>query len=121
MVDFRDRVNRVLKSCTNTFGESCLYYPPDRNGSYTLQGIFDNDYQAIDPDTEQVISANQPVLGVNLFDLSFEIKKNGKIKLRNILYKIYEVREDGQGGASLLMHKCDHGQKVFKKKNSRSA
>ena len=121
MVDFRDRVNRVLNSCTNTFGESCLYYPPDKNGSFKLQGIFDNAFEAIDPDTEQVIRANQPVLGVNLFDLSFEIKKNGKIKLRNILYKIYEVREDGQGGASLLMHKCDHGQKVFKKKNSRSA
>ena len=120
-MDFRDRVNRVLKSCTNTFGEDVLYYPPDKNGSFKLRGIFDNDYQAIDPDTEQVISGNQPVLGVNLFDLDFEIKKDGLIKLRNLTYKIYDVREDGQGGASLLMHKCDHGQKVFKKKNSRSA
>ena len=121
MVDFRDRVNRVLKACTKNFGEKVLYYPPDRSGSFEITGIFDNDYQAIDPDTEQVISGNQPILGVNLFDLSFEIKTGGKIKLRNILYKIYDVREDGQGGASLLMHKCDHGQKVFKKKNSRSA
>lgn len=120
-IDFRDRVGRVLKSCTNTFGEQVTYYPPDKNGSFLLRGIFDNDFQAIDPDTEQVISGNQPVLGVNLFDLDFEIKISGKIKLRNLMYKIYDVREDGQGGASLLMHKCDHGQKVFKKKNSRSS
>ena len=120
-MDFRDRVNRVLNSCTKTFGEDCLYYPPNKNGSFPIRGIFDNDFEAVDPDTEQVISSNNPVLGVNLFDLSFELKVNGKVKIRNLNYKIYEIREDGQGGASLLLHKCDHGQKVFKKKNSRSA
>lgn len=120
MVDFRDRVDKVLKSCTREFGEDCTYYPSDRNGSYKLRGIFDNDWQQVDPDTEQVISSNQPVLGVNLFDLNFEIKPGGKVKIRNLMYKIYDVREDGQGGASLLMHKCDHGQKVYKKKDSRT-
>lgn len=121
MVDFRDRVNRVLNSCTKTFGEDCSYYPPDRNGSFLIRGVFDNNYQAVDPDTEQVISANQPVLGVNLFDLDFEMKIKGKVKIRNLTYIINEIREDGQGGAKLILHKCDHGQKVFKKKDSRSS
>ena len=44
MVDFRDRVNSVLKACTKNFGEKVLYYPPDRSGSFEITGIFDNDY-----------------------------------------------------------------------------
>jgi len=119
-IDFRDRVNRVLNLSKKEFGEDCTLYP-EKGGTHKIRGIFDNEYEAIDPDTEQVISANQPVLGVNLFDFSFEIMVGDKIKIRNLLYKIYDKREDGQGGASLILHRCDHGQKVFKKKGDRSS
>lgn len=119
MKDFRDRVNNVLKKCTNAFGEVVTYYPRT-GGSYNLRGIFDNEYESIDPETEQVISSNQSILGVNLNDLRFELKINDMIKIRNLMYKVVEVREDGQGGASLLIHQCEHEKKVVKKKGSRS-
>ena len=115
--DFRDRVSRVLNHATKAFGEEVTYYP-QAGGSLFITGIFDNEYESVDPDTEQVISANQPVLGVNLNDVSFELKAEDSVKIRNLTYKIYDVREDGQGGASLLLHRCDSGQKVFKKKGA---
>ena len=120
MTDFRERVNKVLNHCKKNFGEDCILYPKD-GGSFPIVGIFDHDYEGVDPDTEQVISANQPVLGINLNDTDFEILIGDKVKIRNLLYKIYDKREDGQGGASLLLHRCDHGQKVFKKKDSTTA
>lgn len=118
MIDFRDRVSRILNHSKNNFGEKCTIYPKDSGGSFEIVGIFDNDYEAIDPDTEQVVSANQPILGVNLFDFEFEIKTGDELKIRNLFYRINDVREDGQGGASLILHRLDHGQKIFKKKNS---
>jgi hypothetical protein len=120
MVDFRDRVNKILKHCTNNFGE-CVEYYPRSGGIYKIRGIFDNDFQTIDPETEQVVSSNQSVLGVNLNDTSFELKTTDQVKVRNLMYKVIEVREDGQGGAQLLLHKCEHEKKVFKKKGARSS
>ena len=118
-MDFRNRVDRVLQKCTKVFGEKVIYYP-QKGGSYSLTGIFDNEYETVDPETEQLISSTQPMLGVNLNDLSFEMRIDDMIKIRNLLYKIIEIREDGQGGASLLLHKCKHEKKVYKKKDSRS-
>lgn len=120
MRDFRERVDRVLKHCTKTFGESVQYYPQS-GGSHKLQAIFDNEFESVDPETEQVISSNQPVLGVNLNDVNFELRTNDSVKVRNLRFKIIEVREDGQGGAQLFLHKVEHDKKVYKKKNSRTA
>lgn len=120
MVDFRDRVDKLLSKCTNTFGE-CVTYYPQRGGSYQIRGIFDNEYEAVDPETEQLISSQQPVLGVNLNDLKFEMKVKDQIHIRNMRFHVVEVKEDGQGGASLILHKCNHEEKIFKKKNSRSS
>lgn len=120
MVDFRDRVDRLLNKCTKTFGE-CVTYYPQKGGSFKINGIFDNEYESVDPDTEQVISSNQPVLGVNLNDLDFEMRISDMIQIRNLMFKVIEVREDGQGGATLLLHKTEHEKKIYKKKNSRSA
>jgi len=120
MKDFRDRVDRVLRHCTKTFGEQVTYYPQS-GGSYKLQAIFDNDFESVDPETEQVISSNQPVLGVNLNDLNFEMRINDMVQVRNLRFRVIEVREDGQGGAQLFLHKTEHDKKVYKKKNSRSS
>ena len=120
MVDFRDKVNKILNHCKKEFGEEATLYPVD-GGTYIIQGIFDNEYEAVDPETEQLISANQPIFGVNLFDLNIELKPKSRIKIRNLFYRINEVREDGQGGASLILHRECHGQKVFKKKGAKTA
>ena len=120
MVDFRDKVNKILKHCTKNFGEDVQYYPSS-GGTYCLRAIFDNDFQTVDPETEQVVSSNQSVIGVNLNDTNFELKTNDQVKVRNLMYKVIEVREDGQGGAQLLLHKCENEKKVFKKKGARSS
>jgi hypothetical protein len=116
MIDFRDRVNKLLKTATKVFGEEIILMPK-KGGQYKIKGIFDNEYQAIDPDTEEIISSNQPVLGVNLHELKIEPQNGDLIRIRNLIYKIIDVREDGQGGASLFLHREKHGEKVRKKKD----
>lgn len=104
MVDFRDRVNRVLKHSMGVFGEPVTVYPK-AGGSYKVEGIFDTDYQTIDPGTEQVISANQLALGLNLNDIPIDILVEDEVVIRKIRYKIIDKREDGQGGATFFLHK----------------
>lgn len=120
MTDFRDRVSRVLNHAKRNFGEGkdgCTLYPK-AGGSFKFNGIFDNEYQAVDPDTEQTITAAQPTLGVNLFDFNFEIQQGDQVQVRNLRYKIIDVRPDGQGGATLFLHRLNHEQKVIKKRSS---
>ena len=104
MIDFRTHVNRVLKHCTSTFGESVKVFPK-RGGVFNIVAIFDNDFQVIDPNTEQVISANQSALGINLNDVSFDLSVGDQVEVRKIRFKIIDKKEDGQGGATLLLHK----------------
>src|SRR3990167_3713782 len=119
MKDFRDRVDGILKKCTNVFGEDVSYFPSS-GGVVTVRGIFDNQYELVDPETEQVISSQQPVLGVNLNSLNFEMKTEDQIQIRNLRYKVTEVQEDGQGGATLFLHKIKHDKKIVKKKGASS-
>lgn len=101
-MDFRNLVDNVLKKCTATFGEEVTFFPK-AGGVYKIQGVFDNDFQMVDVQTDRLISANQPALGVNLNDFNFQIKKDDEVSIRNVRYRIQEKKEDGQGGAVLLL------------------
>ena len=116
MADFRNRVDKILKTATKVFGEDVTLLPK-KGGRYSIKGIFDNEFEIIDTDTEQTVISNQPRIGINLHNLEIHPKVGDQIKIRNLNFKIVEVREDGQGGASLHLHKVSHGQKVFKKKS----
>jgi hypothetical protein len=111
LVDFRTRVDRVLNHCTNIFGEEIIFYPK-KGGVYKVRGVFDNEYRTIDPDTEQVLSVNQPALGINLNDFPIEISIEDSVKVRGLLFKIVDKREDGQGGALLMLHKSRASDKI---------
>lgn len=102
-MDFRNLVDNVLTRAMQTFGEEVTFYPK-AGGVYKVKGVFDNDYQVVDAQTEQLISANQPALGVNLNDLDFSLKTGDEVSIRNALFRIHEKKEDGQGGAVLLLH-----------------
>ncbi len=66
--DFRKLVDRALKVQTRVFGEEVKFYPKT-GGVKIINAIFDNNFQAIDPDTEEIISSNQSMLGINLNDI----------------------------------------------------
>lgn len=111
MRDFRDKVNDVLNHGMETFGEVVTFYPR-AGGVYKVKAVFDNSYEAIDPDTEQLISANQPTLGVNLNKIEFEMREGDEVQVRDTRYSVHDKREDGQGGALLLLHKINASSKT---------
>lgn len=105
-MDFRDHVNGILDKCMNAFGErDGITYYPKAGGVYKVRGIFDNEGTVFDVDTEQYISTTQPRLGVNLNDFPVDPKQGDELTLRGIRFRVQDKREDGQGGATLFLHK----------------
>lgn len=104
MQDFRHLVNGVLDTCMGTFGEP-ITYRPKAGGVYQARGIFDNEGTVFDVDTEQYVSTTQPRLGINLNDFPVDPKQGDTVELRGISFKVQDKREDGQGGATLFLHK----------------
>lgn len=104
VTDFREHVCDILDHSKCAFGEDVVYTPRGQQ-PINIRGIFDREFQQVDPDTEIVIASNTPMLGVKLADIPFKPKKGDKVKIRNIEYKLTDAQEDGQGGASLILHK----------------
>lgn len=117
MIDFRHLVNRVLRHSTATFGEEITFLP--KSGRvFKKRGVFDNEYQLIDPNTEHLVSVNQPMLGINLndFDKGKEPLVGDEIKLRGVKFRIVDKQEDGQGGARLILQRVNLRERISETK-----
>lgn len=105
MANFKNNlVNRLLGHATRILGEKIIYEYVE-GGTVEIDAIFDNEWEQVDPDTERVVSSNQPILGVKLKDLDRMPKTNDivYIKRDNEKYVVHDSREDGQGGVSLFL------------------
>ena len=101
---FKDLYDCSLDLLTTCLGEQVVYFPC-RGGSVEIDAVFDRSYVSVDPETEQVISTNEPMLGVRLADLPFKPQKNDSVLICGEKFKVIDSQEDGQGGASLLLHR----------------
>lgn len=101
-MDFRNLFNNAMKIMTGTFGEPVVCYPKC-GGVYKLNGIFDNDFRLVDPGAEYSVSANQPILSLNLNDVKFDQNPGDRWVIRGVDYEMKQKREDGQGHASLIL------------------
>lgn len=98
-----DLLNTATSACA--FGESVKYIPLKTGSSFTISAIFDGPFEQVDPDTEVVVASNQFTIGVKLSDLQFAPVKGDKVEIREILYRVIDSQEDGQGGSEIMLHK----------------
>lgn len=111
-MDFRKHVDAILSASMNKFGETVKFYPPC-GGVYEIQAVFDNEAQAVDLQTEQLVSLTQPRIGVNLNDIKFSTPNETTIvEIRKQKFKIVEKKEDGQGGAVFLLHRVRANERI---------
>jgi hypothetical protein len=108
---FSKKVDRLLNASKRAFGEKVTFYPK-AGGAIEVTGIFSADFQIVDPETDQIISTNQPGLGVNLNDFETDPKQNDEVEIRGTKYRVTDKREDGQGGATLLLNKVKASDRV---------
>jgi hypothetical protein len=111
VIDFRVLANRILSASTRVFGERVEFYPK-QGGTHIVRAVFDLKYEAVDLNTEQVVSVNEPILGVNLNDIKWDLSTADRVKIRGVMFRIQDKREDGLGGARLYLHKASVNERI---------
>jgi len=92
----------------NTFGvgeTGTFKYIPKVGVGFDVRGIFDNEYKAVDPDTQAIVSSLVPNLGVKLSDLPQSPQNGDMVFVQDQKFRIIEVQKDVHGGARLFLHK----------------
>ena len=107
-MSFRDKTDKLLDTALSEsfFGEKDkVKYRPQSGGTFTIRGIFDESWQEIDVDTQVTLSSTQPNIGIKLNELAKKPLIGDLLTVRFIDFKVVDVNEDGQGGATLFLHK----------------
>jgi len=104
---FSKLVSDLLNCATSgvAFGEKVVYTFKRRRITKTIDAIFDDIFEKVDPDTEVVVTSNLITLGIKLSDLPHPPEKFDTIKLRDVVFKVVDVMDDGQGGSELQLHR----------------
>lgn len=100
---FKDLVDCVLETAIPICGE-LVCYRPSKGGAFTIPAVFDEDFQSVDPDTEEIVSTNRPAIGIKLRNLPFIPSDKDQVEIGERVFKVTDVREDGQGGATIFMN-----------------
>lgn len=103
-MSFLAKAEKLLDVAKRNLGEDILYRHAS-GGSVSIKALWNNQYELIDPDTEALVSSNQPHVGVILKDLLEPPKQDDTLEFLEKVYKIVDIQEDGQGAAQLFLFK----------------
>ncbi len=101
--NFEELACDILEASKCAFGIDATYLPKS-GGSFPITGIFDNQFEQVDPDTEQVVASNQVTFGIKLKDLPLPPRKNDKLKIKDKTFRVIDSQEDGVVGSLLFLH-----------------
>lgn len=105
-MSFKELVGGLLSVAIPTFGQE-IDYRPKRGGSFTIMAVFDRAFEQIDPDTEEVVASNIPMIGIKLADLPFKPDRLDEVRIEGERFEVTDSQEDGQGGATLALHRME--------------
>lgn len=104
---FKGLVDNALGAIIGTCGERIRVTAKDKRfPPFTINGVYDDNFKFIDPETENLVSSNEPMVGIRMSDSPKPLCAGDKIYVHSerLFYKIVDVLEDGQGGAVLKLH-----------------
>jgi len=107
-MSFRNLYDAALKVIVPTFGDESRYYPKNKKrGPYTFTAIFDEKYLAVDPNTEELISGNEPRIGVDLSKMKSVPEKGDECVVLDKRWRVKDTVEDGLGASTLLLTRIE--------------
>ena len=87
------------------FAEEIKFIPKaNPSGFYLINGIFDREFFAVDPETDMPVISAQPNVRVKETDLQAAVKKYDTVEIRSIVYEIIRYETDGVGTIVLFIH-----------------
>lgn len=87
------------------FAEEIKFIPKaNPSAFYLINGIFDKEFFAVDPETNAQVIATQPNVRVKEADLQAAVKPGDKVVIRSVTYEIVRPETDGVGTIVLFLH-----------------
>ncbi len=97
---------KAQRKAVDYFGRSIVFLPSGSVIEYEIdKAVFDETYQAVDPDTGAIIQSTDPMLHVKLDDLPSTPGSGDRVRIGDDTYRIVRYEPDGLGLASLYLHK----------------
>ena len=84
------------------FSESIILYGTD--GPVTVEGIFDEIYQEVDPDTGAAINSTNPKITVWKSDIPVGFDQESQVDVRGNSYKAMDIMDDGEGSVMVKLY-----------------
>lgn len=99
-------VDRAAAAAERVFGEVApALYTPTVGVPYSVPLVFDALTERVDPDTGVAVLSNQPEIGVRLSQMQALPVQGDRVVIRGITYQVVEPTFDGQGTATLRLHR----------------
>lgn len=86
-----------------TFGEDVIYTPTEGDAVNVI-GVFSKVYEIVDPDTENLVSSDQPTLGIKNSDFPKVVEKGELFTIRENTYRVKDSQADGEGWTQLFLY-----------------
>ena len=99
-------VDRAAAAAERVFGEeSPPLYTPTAGAPYPIPLVFEALTERVDPDTGAVVLSHQPEIGVRMSQMQSTPVRGDRVTIRGVLYQVIEPTFDGQGTATLRLHR----------------
>ena len=103
-----DLARMARRSAVRAFGRPVTYAP--RSGpSKTIRAVFTDPYALVEAGLAADVTGNAPTFGVHVADLPDPSNPKSAIGdaivRESVTWRVFDVHEDGQGGAELLVQR----------------
>lgn len=104
-MDFDTLAGICLTAVTSsaTLGVTVGYLHKSGCTNTAVDGVWNNQTEIVDPNTEAVITTNQPRICIKISDLDEAPIKGDKLTRDGTTYRVQDVQLDGHGGAELFL------------------
>lgn len=99
-----EKMSNLTDACQTAMGQT-VTCTPATGDPYTLEGIFDENFVAVDPASETEVTSVHPVLFVKLSDMEAPPAKGDEVTIGGVDYRVIQPQDDSEGGTRLLLHK----------------
>lgn len=101
-MSFNDLYDGVLNSGNSTFGED-VEYAPLSGGTFNITGVFEKNPKVIDPETQALVSTNQPMVEIKKADISAVLAQGDVVTIKTVAYTVTEIEDDDRGGLKIFL------------------
>jgi hypothetical protein len=105
-MSFKDLVGGLLSVAIPIFGEK-VDYRPTKGGSFLIDAVFDEFFEQVDPNSEEIVASNVPMIGIKANAIPFPPEQEDEVRIGQRRFKVVDSQEDGQGGISVLMYEIE--------------